>query len=161
MVESQQYINVLMDILERQITVLTDMLEITKEQSRLADAVDFDSDAFGDTLSRKDVLIIRLNELDDGFSSAYDNVRREIKKDSAKYKTSIEKMQNMIRRCTDIGMEIKALETRNRDKLVICFSDKKQEYSAKQTAATVANKYSVTMKNVNLMGEGYRFNQDK
>lgn len=161
MAEGQQYVNMLMDILAKQIETLKTMLDVTREQGKLAAADDFDSDAFDDTLTRKDVLIIRLNELDDGFTSVYNKARKEIKLDSEKYKQEIVKMQDMIRQCTDIGTEIRTLENRNRDKLANCFSGKKKEYSAKHVAATVANKYSVTMKNVNIMGEGYRFNQDK
>ena len=161
MAEGQQYVNMLIDILEKQILTLEAIIEVTEEQGRLAEADNFDDTAFDDTLTRKDVLIMRLNELDDGFPSVYDKVRKEVRANSSKYEESIAKMQDLIRKCTDIGMRIKTLEARNRDKLVNCFSGKKKEYSAKQAAATVANKYSVTMKNANDMNEGYRFNQDK
>lgn len=159
--ENQQYVVMLVDILNKQLKTLEEILEVTKQQEVIATEIPFDNDKFEDTLSRKDVLIIRLNELDDGFSSVYSKVRRVVNEYPEQYREQVVEMQNVIRRCTDIGTEIKTLEIRNRDKLTKCFAGKKQEYSAKQAAATVANKYSVTMKNVNLMGEGYRFNQDK
>ncbi len=157
----EQYVNMLIDVLNKQIAALNEMLDATKEQERLALEEDFDADAFDDTLSRKDLLLIRLNELDDGFSSMYNRARKEIKSNTSKYKKEIELMQGLIRQCTDLGNEIRTLENRNRDRLADCFTGKKKEYTAKQAAATVANKYSVTMKNVNVMNEGYRFNQDK
>ena len=157
----EQYVNMLIDVLNKQIAALNEMLDATKEQERLALEEDFDADAFDDTLSRKDLLLIRLNELDDGFSSMYNRARKEIKSNTSKYKKEIELMQGLIRQCTDLGNEIRTLENMNSDRLSDCFTGKKKEYTAKQAAATVANKYSVTMKNVNVMNEGYRFNQDK
>ena len=155
-----QYIDMLKDILDKQIDTLEDILEVTKEQSRIAYGDEFDSEGFDSTLTKKDMLIIRLNEMDDGFASVYNKVRRDVRNEPDKYRDKIVVLQDMIRKCTDLGMEIKTLESRNKDKLAQCFSGKKQEYSAKQAAANVANKYSVTMRNVNLMSESYRFNKD-
>ena len=161
MADNDRYLDVLKDILEKQLKTLEEILAVTKEQSVIAGSDEFDDEKFGSTLSKKDVLIIRLNELDDGFASVYGKAGTLLKKDREKYKDKIKFLQDMIRKCTDIGMEIQTLESRNRAKIEQHFSGKKQEYSAKHTAANVANKYSVTMRNVNLMGESYRFNQDK
>lgn len=155
-----QYITMMIEILEKQVKALNDMLDVTKQQAELADVSAFDEDKFGDTLSKKDVLIIRLNELDDGFVSVYDKVRRQVQSNPQQYKKEVATLQNLIRECTDIGNAIKTLEARNRDKLAACFADKKHEYSARQTAATVAGKYHKTMRN-GFTGSGYRFNQDK
>ena len=159
--DEKKYIDMLESILNKQITVLEETLVITKEQSRIAETSVFDEEQFDETLSKKDVLIIRLNELDNGFASVYGRVRKSVQESPEIYRSRIIRLQELIRRCTDLGMEIQTLETRNRDKLAKCFAGKKKEYSAKQVAANVANKYNATMKNVNLMGEGYRFNQDK
>lgn len=159
--EEQRYIDMLIDILNKQIETLCQVRDVTKRQGEIADAKNFDEDAFGDTLSQKDVYIMRLNELDNGFVSVYDRVKKAVKVDSVKYKDKITNMQELIRQCTDLGNEIQTLEIRNKDRISKCFEYKKQEYSAKQNAATVVGKYNTTLRNVNLMGEGYRFNQDK
>ena len=159
--EEQHYIDILTDILNKQISTLREILDITKDQERIANEVLFNEDSFNDTLTRKDACIMRLNELDDGFVSTYERVRNLVQSNPEKYKDSIKKMQELIRVCTDLGNEIQTLENRNKGKIEKGFASKKKEYSAKQAAATVANKYNTTMKNVNIMGEGYRFNQDK
>ncbi|MBR1598325.1 MAG: hypothetical protein IJ661_05325 [Lachnospiraceae bacterium] len=156
----RQYINMLIQILEKQSNTLSEVLLITKEQTEIANADKFDEDMFANTLSKKDVLIIRLNELDDGFASLYDKVRKQVKNNPEGYKKDINTLQELIRRCTDLGNAIQTLEIRNRDKIAECFGNKRQEYSAKQTAATVVGKYNATMRN-GLTGSGYRFNQDK
>ncbi len=161
MSEEKHYIDMLADILNKQIQTLTEVLEITKNQSTIAAAEVFDENEFDDTLTKKDACIMRLNELDNGFVSIYERVKRIVTADPGKYRDRIKEMQELIRTCTDLGNEIQTLENRNRDKLAQCFASKKKEYNAKQTAATVAGKYNTTMKNINIMGEGYRFNQDK
>lgn len=159
--EEQQYIEILTDILKKQESTLCEILNITREQSRIVNETVFDENAFDDTLTRKDVCIMRLNELDDGFVATYDRVRKLVQSSPEMYRDKIKKMQNLIRSCTDLGNEIQTLENRNKNKVEKCFAVRKKEYNAKQAAATVANKYNTTMKNVNIMGEGYRFNQDK
>lgn len=159
--EEQRYVDMLIDVLNKQVKTLEEVLEITKRQGMIASAEEFDTDGFDDTLSRKDACIMRLNELDNGFVSVYERVKRQVSEKPDQYKEKIKEMQELIRTCTDLGNEIQTLENRNREKLIKCFSGKKKEYNAKQAAATVAGKYNTTMKNVNIMGEGYRFNQDK
>lgn len=161
MSEEQRYIDMLVDILNKQLTTFEEVLEVTKEQGRIAGESVFDEERFDETLSRKDICIMRLNELDNGFVSVYDRVKKAVSDNPERYKTKIKELQELIRSCTDLGNEIQILENRNKDKVARCFAGKKKEYNAKQAAATVANKYNTTMKNVNIMGEGYRFNQDK
>ncbi len=159
--EEQRYVDILVDVLDKQIKTLREVLEITKHQGMIATALEFDDEEFDETLSRKDACIMRLNELDNGFVSVYERVRRQVQAEPDKYKSKVKKMQELIRTCTDLGNEIQTLENRNREKLAKCFAGKKKEYNAKQAAAMVAGKYNTTMKNVGIMNEGYRFNQDK
>lgn len=149
--EHENYVQVLIRTLQKQTETLSDILELTKEQSRIADAPDFDEVMLEDTLNRKEVLIARLNELDDGFTSVYGRVRKEIQDKQDDYKEDIRQMQDLIKECTDLGVEIKVLETRNRDKLVQCFSNKQQQYGSQKTAASVASHYSQTMNNTKVV----------
>ena len=161
MTQDESYVDILIDTLNKQVPVLEEVLEITRKQEAIAKSDIFDTEAFDETLMRKDVCIAKLNEYDNAFVSLYDRVKSLVRANREKYADKISVMQTLIRKCTDLGNEIRILETRNKDVIARCFANKKQEYSAKQTAATVAGKYNTTMRNVNLMGEGYRFNQDK
>lgn len=153
MEDNRRYIVMLTEILEKQLAVLEQMADITSEQERIADDTKFDEEAFEETLTKKDVLIMQFNELDNGFVSVYSRIKSELHNNGQLYKQDISGMQELIRRCTDKGNEIRTMELRNRDKLERCFAMKKKEYSAKQTAATVVGKYNQTMKNVNFMNQ--------
>lgn len=151
MAENENYMQVLVRTLQRQVEALTDILEITKEQSRIAGAPDFDEAMLENTLNRKEILIAKLNELDDGFISVYNRVRRELQDNQDAYKEDIRQIQDLIKECTDLGVEIKVLEERNREKLVRCFANKHKQYSSQKTAASVASQYHQTMNNTKVM----------
>jgi hypothetical protein len=59
-----------------------------------------------------------------------------------------------------LGVEIKVLEERNRDKMSKRFAGRQKEYGAQRTAANVASRYHQTMRNAQAM-ESYFFNQKK
>lgn len=153
--EKNSYINMLLHTLKKQETTLCEVLEITKEQSILANEQEFDEEAFGETLNRKEILIAQLNSLDDGFVSVYGRIRNIIMQEKGAYKEDILKMQECIKRCTDLGVEIKVLEERNRDRLMQCFTQKHKQYGSQMNAASVASKYHQTMYSGKISGSNY------
>lgn len=158
--DNHNYVQVLVDTLQKQAEVLKEILELTKEQQRIADNPDFDEVMLEETLHKKEVLIAKLNELDDGFASVYGRVHREVKEHKELYEGELQQLQELIKECTDLGVEIKVLEERNRDKLSRCFSEKHREYGAQRTAANVASRYHQTMRNVQ-MTDSSVFNKKK
>lgn len=145
MSENQNYINILLQTLEKQQATLQEVLQITKEQNQIAGKDDFEETMLEASLNQKDILIARLNELDDGFVSVYGWVRNEIADHKEQYSSELAQMQKLIKQCTDLGVEIKVLEERNKERLTQCFVGKHKQYSMKQTAATVASRYHQTM----------------
>lgn len=154
--EKDSYINMLLQTLQKQEVTLQEVLAVTKQQSELANTNIFDEDAFEKTLNQKEILIARLNSLDDGFASVYGRVRGVIMQEKDAYKDDIRKMQEYIKNCTNLGVEIKVLEERNRDKLTQCFTDKHKQYGSQMNAATVASKYHRTMHSGQLSGSNYK-----
>ena len=154
------YIQILVNTLQKQIETLKEILELTKEQRRIADHSDFDEAMLEETLNKKEVLIAKLNELDDGFISVYGRVRKEVKEHKELYKDELRQLQSLIKECTDLGVEIKVLEERNRDKFAQCFSGKYREYGSQRVAAEVASRYHQTMRNAQLAGS-HIFNKKK
>lgn len=160
MEDNSNYVQVLVSTLHKQVGVLKEILELTKEQHQIADLPDFDEIMLEETLNKKDVLIARLNELDDGFASVYGRVRKEVNEHKEIYREELLQLQSLIKECTDLGVEIKVLEERNREKLAQCFAGKQKEYGAQRTAANVASRYHQTMRNVR-MADSYSFNKKK
>lgn len=141
------YVNIMRESLERKQRYLTEILKLTNEQSAIATAEKFDEEQFSELVEKKDVLIDNLNEIDKGFSSVYDRVRIEIQRDPVAYRDELLAIQNLIRICVDLGMQIEAVEERNRAVMEQVFSAKFQGVRQMKQSKTVANKYYKSMAN--------------
>lgn len=141
------YVNIMRESLERKQKYLAEILKLTNEQSVIATAEKFDEEQFSELVEKKDVLIDNLNEIDKGFSSVYDRVRIEIQRDPVAYRDELFAIQNLIRICVDLGMQIEAVEERNRAVMEQVFSAKFQGVRQMKQSKTVANKYYKSMAN--------------
>ena len=141
------YVNIMRESLERKQRYLTEILKLTNEQSAIATAEKFDEEQFSELVKKKDVLIDNLNEIDKGFSSVYDRVRIEIQRDPVAYRDELLAIQNLIRTCVDLGMQIEAEEERKREVMEQVFSAKFQGVRQMKQSKTVANKYYKSMAN--------------
>lgn len=144
------YVNIMQESLLRKKKYLEQILELTREQERIAKGEKFDEDAFGAAIDKKEVLINNVNEIDKGFSSVYDRVRAEVLSNQELYHDELQDMQSLIKACVDIGMEIEVLEERNRMTLEQIFSMGFQGIRQVKQSKQVANKYYKSMSNGNV-----------
>lgn len=158
MEDENVYIDILIDTLQREVEALSEVLALTQEQSRLADEPAFNEEMLEDTMSRKDVLIGKLNELDEGFTSVYERVRGQVAQQKERYQASLRKLQALIKRCTDLSVEIKVQEERNRRRFARRFAEKHREYGSQRMAASVATRYNQTMRG-GQVADAYFFNK--
>jgi hypothetical protein len=131
--------------LERKRSYLKEVLDLTNEQARLAKEKKFDEEAFGAAIDRKEILINNINEIDKGFTSVYDRVRSEVMENKDRYSASLKEMQTLITECVNLGMEIEALEERNRATLEQAFAVSFKNIRQVKQSKKVANKYYKAM----------------
>ena len=81
----------------------------------------------------------------------YGRIRDEVKNNPNVYQEELEEIRRLIKSCTDLGVEIRVLEERNRDKLTQCFANRQKVYAAKRNAASVASHHNQTMNNQRVM----------
>ncbi len=141
------YVNIMRESLERKRKYLAEILKLTNEQSVIATAEKFDDERFSEIVEKKDVLIDNINEIDKGFSSVYDRVRIEIQQEPSAYRDELLSIQELIRTCVDLGMQIEAVEERNRAAMEQVFSVKFQGVRQMKQSKTVADKYYKSMAN--------------
>ena len=141
------YVNIMRESLERKRKYLAEILKLTNEQSMIAAAEKFGDERFSEIVEKKDVLIDNINEIDKGFSSVYDRVRIEIQQEPAAYRDALLAIQDLIRTCVDLGMQIEAVEERNRAVTEQVFSVKFQGVRQMKQSKTAANKYYKSMAN--------------
>lgn len=144
---TSSYMKILEETLQKKQTVLQAILEACRRQETLAEQDEFDPDAFNSIMDQKEALLERLTELDEGFEKTYEGVRKELNQNRAQYTEQIRQMQELIRRVTDLGVEIRALEERNRVKLEARFAGQKKEMRQVKTSNRVASTYYKAMAN--------------
>lgn len=139
------YLSVLEESLVKKTTILQALLEASQSQTALAEGEGFDLDAFEETMDQKESLLLQLEELDAGFDSVFQKVEAEIKKNKEQYKNEIQNLQQLIRKCTDLGVEIQTTEERNKAKLAVKFADQQREMREVKTSNKVATTYYKAM----------------
>lgn len=151
MAQSDNYIAILKDTIDKKKNALEIILKITKEQERLSKLTSYQETEMERLLNEKEMQIARINTLDEGFQSIYDRVRGEVKEHPEQYAEEVKQLQELIRVCTDLGNEIMVLEERNRNRFSVLFSNAKSQYSVSKAKANVAQHYHKTMNNTKVM----------
>jgi len=147
MEQTGTYIRILRESLERKKDYLDKILDLTKEQEKLAKAVRLDEDAFEKIIEEKDIYIDNVNEIDKGFESVYKRVRNEIQENKSAFTSELKAIQELIRVCVDKGLEIEALEERNRSSLESAIARSFKGMNQVKQSKSVANKYYKSMAN--------------
>ena len=132
---SESNIAILVESLKKKIRILNEIKEQNELQAKAIDAEEFDDELFEATISKKEELITSLVFLDTGFDSVYNRVKVELSENKEKYADEIRDMQDLIRRVTDLGVEIRASESRNEVNLKNRFRNEHQKI--RQSKATV------------------------
>lgn len=157
--DSLVYVNVLEDSLSKKISLLNSILELTKEQETLLKAESFDEEAFRAVLEKKQVYIDKLEELDNGFESIFERVKEELKDKKEQYKSNILRLQKQISVITELGVDIEALERRNKSALERVLSEEKNKIKGNRLGNQGAVSYYNQM--VNMYGNQSSFMDKK
>ena len=155
------YISIMKDSLQEKTEVLQEILALTQKQECLLKQVDMDSDAFDETLDRKEQLIRKMQELDRGFEGLYKKIEPAVKSDMQRYKPQILELQNLIRVLTDYGVKIQALEHKNKTRFMDFAAAKRKEIQAFHVKSKTANAYHNNMANQHNQWQSYFMDQKK
>lgn len=155
------YITVLHDSLSRKVDVVKEVLKYTKEQNVILSSDDVDVDRFDDIISEKDVLIKKLEELDNGFDTTFDRVKEELKNNKSMYKSQILEMQNYIRVITDMSVEIESLEQSNKTIFADFLRGKRKEIRKFNVNNKIAASYNSNMPNQHQNWQSYFLDKKK
>lgn len=142
MEETRNYVDILVNSLERKLEVLTKLeaLEAREEEIFSNDKVSVDE--VKNFIDRRDEYLEKLVQLDNGFEKLYERVKIDIANDKEAYKEQIIHMQDLIKQISSKSVSIQAEEARHKDNYNDLFSKKRKEIvSFKRGNKTVANYY--------------------
>jgi vacuolar-type H+-ATPase subunit I/STV1 len=163
MAENQNtvYLNVLIDTLCKKEELLNALIELTKEQESILAESSFSLDSFDSVMNQKDEIINQLNQVENGFEAIYQRVEKELPAKKDQIKTEILEIQKLIRSVTDKSMVIQALESKNKEKLIMQLAGRRQEIRSFKATNLAADRYHQNMANQHQEGQSYFLDKKK
>ena len=113
------YVTALQTALQEKRKILRELLQLTQEQEQILGNKEMDADDFERLLQEKEKWLNKIQELDKGFQNLFDKIGSSLKENKQQYKQQILSMQEDIRAITDCGVQIEALEKKNRDSFAL------------------------------------------
>jgi len=148
----ETYLQLLDESLEKKITVLNRILEIDKEQETGLKEESLNADLVENLMNEKGELISKLDSLDDGFDSVYQRIKEETQSNPAKYSAQVKKLQDDIRKITELQTGIEALEKRLKSAVDTYASRTAANLKLRRATNNVARNYYETVNKLNQAG---------
>lgn len=146
---TEDYLQIMIESLEKKNNVLDKVMELEKKQLTLAIQQPADLKSYDSLMEEKGQLIDELGRLDDGFTSTYELVRDEVQKNLEQYKTQIHKMQELIRTAVEKGVSIEAQEQRNKQAMKNMILARRGEIRQMRVSTSAASRYYKAMSKIN------------
>lgn len=112
---AETYIAIMLQSLEKKEKVLEEIVRLNDEQKNTLSDQTRSVDDFDKTVEGKSACIEQMNQLDSGFEKLYAQVAEELDQNREAHADEIRKMQECIRRVTDLSVKIQAQEVRNKE----------------------------------------------
>lgn len=158
--DTATYINILTDTLVKKIKVLDKLTAVLKVQEECLSSNNVDLDKFDEMLTRKDILIEQLNQLDDGFEKIYLRVQQELTINSTKYRSDIITIQGYIKDIMEKSTFIQVKEKQFKVKFDSYLINQKNEIKNFKISNQTASSYYKNMANA-YQGDSYFLDKKK
>ena len=145
------YLKVLQESLQKKKEILESILKASEKQREIVSAEVVDWDAFDRGVEAKGVLIDQLMKLDEGFQNVYDHVKEELAANKDKHKNEIAGIQGLIREVTELGVQVEALEVRNKALIEKRFAEEHRQIKQSKVGSKVAMEYYQKMNKLNVV----------
>jgi len=159
-VDNKTYVHILTDTLFKKNFLLDKLIQITEMQEKYITLTPPDMDNFESSLTDKEIIIEKINELDEGFEKIYEHVKEEIVSNKLNHKVAISELQNLIKQVTEKSAKLQTLELKNKKSLEIFFANKKKEIRDFKKSSETASSYYKNMMNQQL-DESYFLDKKK
>lgn len=146
---TEDYLQIMIESLEKKIDVLDQVLALDKRQIAIALERPFDVEKYDRTMDEKGALIDELNKLDDGFTSTYERVRDAVQANPKAYADKVQRMQDLIRMAIDKGVAVEAQEERGKQAMKSAVTSKRKEIRSIKVSSEAATKYYKSMSRIN------------
>ena len=147
----QNYLQLLIQSLEKKITVLDHIVQLNDQQKNLLLQEEVDLDEWNGIIEEKAKSIDQINFLDEGFEEVYNRVKDMLSSRREEFQSEIRILQGLIGKITDRSVQVQTGEQRNKELAQLQFGRiKKKMRTVRQTSQAVQS-YSNSMKKLNFV----------
>ena len=139
--ENMDYVVMLRESLEKKEDILKVLLIRNNEQAVILQDADSTPEDLEKNMEQKSELIERITVLDDGFEQLFNRVKDILQQDRDTYADEIKKMQNLIRRITDLTADVEASEYKNKEFAKTKFAGIKKDVREVRKSSDVVSSY--------------------
>ena len=159
--EKATYLNIMINSLKKKEELLKVLKSDTLKQAGILEKEEFDADGFDETIDTKQKTIDELLKIDEGFMEMYNRVKDALISNGKDYAPEVEKAKELIKRQTDLSIELQALEEKNRLKLAVHLAKGRQKGKDFRTSSRTAAAYYKNMTNRHHDGDSYFLDSKK
>ena len=147
----QNYLQLLIQSLEKKITVLDHIIQLNDDQKNLLVMEEVDLDEWNGIIEEKAKSIDQINFLDEGFEEVYNRVKDLLSSWREEFQEEIRILPGLIGKVTDRSVQVQTGEQRNKELAQLQFGKiKKKLRTVRQTSQAVQS-YSNSMKKLNFV----------
>ena len=146
---TEDYIQIMIESLEKKLAVLDRVAELNTRQLEASSVQPFDTEKYDEIMEEKGRLIDEINTLDEGFTSTYDLVKDEVNANPAPYRDMVLKLQELVRKAVDKGVEVEVQEKRNKNSLEASIAMSRKALRQKRVSQNVALQYYKSSQKIN------------
>lgn len=148
---NKEYINMMIETTEKKLVLLIELYDLSLIQADIIKNDIINWDEFDENVEKKDILVDKINNLDEGFESLYQRVKEELEDNKSVYENEIKKLQELIRTITEKSVDLKALEMHNKTLIEQKFIEARQQIKKSKMGSEAAAKYYQKVNKLNLV----------
>lgn len=145
------YIDIMIQSLQKKIKVLDGIIEKNKEQCQILEQEELDADAFERNIQEKGELVDQINLLDEGFEDLYGRIKVLLEAEKQEHKDEILQMKQLITDITEKSVTIQSGEVRNRRLVETKFSQERKRVKNMRNTSAVTKQYYQNMTKLNVL----------
>ena len=141
MEKEADYIQIMIESLEKKKNVLGQIIELNRQQKFLLQDPNLLPEDLEKNIAHKGRLIEQLEQLDQGFEEVFERIRVELNERRSLYTSEIQRMQKLIKEITEQSNTIQTQEARNKEETTKKFRSVREQAKGVRNSQKVVKQY--------------------
>lgn len=145
------YLDIMIDSLEKKIKILTDIEDKSREQSEMIKSEEMLYADLDKNMDEKAEMIAQLDKLDEGFEALYSNIKDSLNERKEQHADKIRNIQSLIETVMAKSASIQVMEARNKAEIEQRLSAEKKNLRERRTVSKAAYNYYLSTNKIDVV----------